>query len=166
MKDFWPIIGAGLVLAIASSIIFVAKKNGGQLPKPSPSPTPQVVEQLKDEDQPKVSMQFSGDGHYVTVSVSNLHGEQLEYNLIYDVTVKNNKIQTGVNATASIKGKTTYTQKQLLGSESSGKFTYHSDIKNAVMELTLRDANNSSIFSATYPFIILLGKSSELKVNL
>ncbi|MEK7163952.1 MAG: hypothetical protein AAB768_02290 [Patescibacteria group bacterium] len=165
MKDLWPIIAAVVILLAASSVIYVAKKNGGELPKPSPNPSPAVVVQLSDEKQPKVSMQFDAKGNYVTVTISNLHADQLEYNLIYDATVKGNQIQTGVNASTSVKGKSTYTQKQLLGSESSGKFTYHTNIKNAVMELTLRDESRSSVFSATYPFTVSSGKSSELKAN-
>ena len=64
-----------------------------------------------------------------------------------------------------LKGATTYSKKQLLGSESSGKFTYHANIKNAVMELTLRDANNSSVHSATYPFSVVAGSSVGLFAN-
>jgi hypothetical protein len=49
-----------------------------------------------------------------------------------------------------------------LGSESSGKFTYHENITNAVMELTLRDENKYSIFTATFPFTVSPGKTIEL----
>ncbi len=165
MKDLWPIIAAVVILLASASVIYVAKKNGGELPKPSPTPAPAVAVQLTDDKQPKVSLQFDTKGNYVTVTISNLHADQLEYNLIYEATVKGNQIQTGVNASTSVKGKSTYTQKQLLGSESSGKFTYHTNIKNAVMELTLRDESRSSVFSATYPFEVTPGKSSELKAN-
>lgn len=165
MKDLWPIIAAVVILLASASVIYVAKKNGGELPKPSPTSAPAVAVQLTDDKQPKVSLQFDTKGNYVTVAISNLHADQLEYNLIYEATVKGNQIQTGVNASTSVKGKSTYTQKQLLGSESSGKFTYHTNIKNAVMELTLRDESRSSVFSATYPFEVTPGKSSELKAN-
>ena len=165
MKDLWPMVAAVVILLASASVIYVAKKNGGTLPKPSPSPTPAMAVQLSNEKQPKVSVQFDAKGNYVTVTVSNLNADQLEYNLIYDATVKGNQIQTGVNASTSVKDKSTYTQKQLLGSESSGKFTYHTNIKNAVMELTLRDESRSSVFSATYPFTVSAGESSDLKAN-
>ncbi len=165
MKDLWPIIAAVVILLASASVIYVAKKNGGELPKPSSSPAPVAAVQLSENKQPKVAMQFDAKGNYVTVTISNLYADQLEYNLIYDATVKGNQIQTGVNASTSVKGKSTYTQKQLLGSESSGKFTYHTNIKNAVMELTLRDASRSSVFSATYPFEVKVDKSSDLKAN-
>lgn len=165
MKDLWPIIAAVVILLASASVIYVAKKNGGELPKPSPTPAPAVAVQLTDDKQPKVGLKFDTKGNYVTVTISNLHADQLEYNLIYDATVKGNQIQTGVNASTSVKGKSTYSQKQLLGSESSGKFTYHTNIKNAVMELTLRDESRSSIFSATYPFTVSPGESSDLKAN-
>jgi len=165
VKDWWPIAGAVVVLGIASVIIYSAKKNGGQLPVPSPKPTPEIVEQLTPDKQPKVNMAFSSDAHYVTVSIANISAASLEYNLIYDATVKGSSLQTGVNASTHLKGATTYSKKQLLGSESSGKFTYHANIKNAVMELTLRDANNSSVFSATYPFSVIAGSSVDLFAN-
>jgi len=110
-------------------------------------------------------LDFSSDGHYVTVNISNIHSDQLEYNLIYDATVKKDRIQTGVNAAAKLNGKSEYSYRQLLGSESSGKFTYHANIQNAMMELTLRDAANRSIFSATYPFTISPGKSQILTTS-
>lgn len=165
MKDLWPILVAVIVLLASAGVIWVAKKNGGQLPLPTPSPEPIAAVQLTQDKFPKVSMDFSTDGHYVSVNVENINAEQIEYNLIYEATVKGNVIQTGVNASQSLKGKKSYSQKQLLGSESSGKFTYHTNIKNAVMELTLREAKGGSVYSATYPFEVTPGKSSELKAN-
>ncbi len=161
MKGWGAIIGAILVLVISGGVIYMAKKNGGALPI-SPSPSPKAVTQLTEDKKPKVSLLFSSDAHFVTVSLSNLNADQLEYNLIYDATVKTSQIQTGVNSTADIKGKSTFTQKQLLGSESSGKFTYHTNIKNAVMELTLRDSGGHSVFTQTYPFEVSAGKSVDL----
>lgn len=161
MKGWGVIIGAVLVLVISGGVIYIAKKNGGNLPLATPSPSKAVV-QLSQDKQPKISLQFSSDAHFVTVSLSNLNADQLEYNLIYDAIVKTTQIQTGVNSTADIKGKSTFTQKQLLGSESSGKFTYHTNIKNAVMELTLRDSGGHSIFTQTYPFTVSPGQSVDL----
>jgi len=130
-----------------------------------PTPTPAMVEQLPADKAPKPSLVFSSDGHYVTVNIDNLHAAELEYNLIYDATVKKNQVNTGVTGSAKLDGKSDYTYKQLLGSESSGKFSYHENIKNAVMELTLRDENKYSIFSATYPFTVTPGKSVDLAVS-
>jgi hypothetical protein len=165
MKDLWPILAAVVVLLFSAGIIWVAKKNGGQLPLPSPTPEPTAAVQLTADKYPKVSMVFSPDGHYVTVDVENIYAEQIEYNLIYEAMVKGNVIQTGVNASQNLRGKKSYTQKQLLGSESSGKFTYHTNIKNAVMELTLREAGGGSVYSATYPFEVVAGKTSDLRSN-
>ena len=160
--SWWLAAGAVVVLVVAGAVIYMAQKGGGKLVV-SPTPSPAIVQQLSAEKQPKVSLEFTKDAHYVTVDISNLNADQLEYNLIYDATVKNNsQIQTGVNASANVKGKSTYSQKQLLGSESSGKFTFHEHIKNANMELTLRDLSGRSIFTATYPFEITPGKSVEL----
>lgn len=162
MKGWGAIIGAVLVLTISGGVIYMAKKNGGSLPIASPSPSAKAVVQLTEDKQPKISLLFSSDAHFVTVSLSNLNADQLEYNLIYDATVKTTQIQTGVNSTAEITGKSIFSQKQLLGSESSGKYTYHTNIKNAVMELTLRDSGGHSVFTQTYPFEVLLGKSVDL----
>ena len=165
MKDLWPIFVAVIVLLASAGVIWVAKKNGGQLPLPSPSPEPVAAVQLSEDKYPIVYMDFSTAGHYATVNITNVNADQLEYNLIYEATVKGNVIQTGVNASQGLKGKKTYSQKQLLGSESSGKFTYHTNIKNAVMELTLREAKGGSVYAGTFPFEVTPGKSSELKAN-
>lgn len=129
----------------------------------SVTPTPgAAAEQLPVEQQPKIQMTFSADAHFATVELSNLHAAKMEYNLIYDAKVKTSRLQTGVNDSQDITGKTSYTKKQLLGSESSGKFTYHEDIKDAVLELTLRDSANRSVFTATYPFTVTAGKTVSL----
>lgn len=161
MNKWLPIIGAVLALGISAGVIlyFKGKPNS---PLPTPTPVPETAIQLTVDKQPQVGLKFTSDGHYVTVSLSNLNADQLEYNLIYDATVKSSKLQTGVNSTANISGKSTFSQKQLLGSESSGKFTYHENITNAVMELTLRDSAGRSIFTATYPFTVKPGSSSTL----
>jgi len=129
---------------------------------PTPTPTEEPVIQLEPEKHPRVSLKFRADGHYVTVNISNIYAQAVEYNLIYDAKVKNNKLQTGVNASAKLDGQSTYSKEQLLGSESSGKFTYHANITNAVMELTLRDAAGRSIFTTTYPFEVSPGKTIDL----
>lgn len=166
MKKALPIVGIILVL-VGGGVFFASRgKNDGKgTTKVTPTPLPPAV-QLPVEQQPKVSLTFSKDAHYVTVNITNLHSDQLEYNLIYDAVVKKQQIQTGVNASAKLEGKTTYSKEQLLGSESSGKFSYHEQIKNAVMELTLRDASNRSIFTATYPFTVSAGKTIDLSPSL
>lgn len=164
MKSWLPIIGAVIVLAISAGIILSFRGKSGSL-APMPTPSPATVTPLTVEQYPQVSLTFAADAHYVTVNLSNLHADQLEYNLIYDAMVKKSKLQTGVNSTADIKGKSTFSQRQLLGSESSGKFTYHEKIENAVMELTLRDAQGRSVFTATYPFTVKAGTTSDLTAS-
>lgn len=161
--SWWLAVGAIAILVVAGGVIYSARKSGGQLVRPTPSPA--VAQQLPAEKQPQVELTFSKDGHYVTVNVSNLFADKLEYNLIYDAKVKASRLNTGVNAAASVADKSTYSYRQLLGSESSGKFTYHEDITNAVMELTLRDLSGRSIFTATYPFEVTPGKSVELTAS-
>lgn len=163
--SWWLAVGAVVILVGAGAVIYSAQKGKGSLGI-NPTPSPVVVQQLPTQKQPRVGLEFTKDAHYVTVDISNLNADQLEYNLIYDATVKNNsQIQTGVNASANVKGKSTYSKKQLLGSESSGKFTYHENIKNANMELTLRDSSGHSIFTATYPFEVKAGSSTQLSVS-
>ncbi len=152
-----------LVLVLIGFVVFKSMSNSSKAPSAAePTPTPSAVEQLSVEDQPKVSMAFSPDGHYVTVKISSIKAAQLEYNLIYDATVKKTSIQTGVSGSAQISGTNEYTNKQLLGSESSGKFTYHENIKNALMELTLRNTDGYSVYSATYPFTVSPGKTIDV----
>lgn len=157
------IILAAIVTAFLLAMVLLAKNflTSGPVSQ-APTPTPASVPQLEEDQYPQVSLDFSADGHYVTVNISNLHAAALEYNLIYDATVKDNAVNTGVTGSAKIDGQDEYSYKQLLGSESSGKFTYHQNIDNAVMELTLRDANRYSIYSATYPFEVEPGETVEL----
>ncbi|SRR3990172_9517199 len=165
MRKFPIPVLIGIVGVVGIFFIFKSKLFGPKSSGPRPTPTLGFAQQLPSEKHPKVSLDFSSDGHYVTVNISNIHSDQLEYNLIYDATVKKDRIQTGVNAAAKLNGKSEYSYRQLLGSESSGKFTYHANIQNAMMELTLRDAANRSIFSATYPFTISPGKSQILTTS-
>ena len=155
----------GVVGIIAIFSLFKSKFFSSKSSSPKPTPTLGFAEQLPAEKHPRVSLTFSSDGHYVTVNISNIYSDQLEYNLIYDATVKKDRIQTGVNAASKLNGKRDYSYRQLLGSESSGKFTYHVNIQNAVMELTLRDAANRSVFTATYPFTLPPGFTVTLKPN-
>ena len=128
----------------------------------APTPTEEPLMQLKTEEYPQISLEFSSDAHFVTVNISNLHAPALEYNLIYSATVKKDRITTGVNASEKLAGKTEYSQKQLLGSESSSRFTYHQNIQDARLELTLRDSSGRSIFTQTYPFTLSPGKTLDL----
>lgn len=164
MNKWLPIIGAILVLAVAGGIIVSLRgKPSGSLTKPTP--TPEVAQQLTPDQKPEIKIAISSDAHFATVTLSNLHADALEYNLIYDATVKGNRINTGVNSTANISGKSSFSQKQLLGSESSGKFTYHDKIANATMELTLRDAAGRSIFTSTYSFEVKAGSTQSLTAS-
>jgi|GEM_PF-5546767 len=161
MNKWLPIVGAIGALGLSAGVLlyFKGKPNSSL---PAPTLTPEAAVQLTTDKRPQVELNFSSDGHFVTVSLSSLHADQLEYNLIYDAMVKGSKLQTGVNSTANISGKTIFSQKQLLGSESSGKFTYHEKITNAVMELTLRDSGGRSTFTQTYPFTVSPGSSMKL----
>jgi hypothetical protein len=159
------ILGVIIILIVFGGVFFITRKptsNTG----PKPTPTPVMVEQLPADKAPQISLEFSKDGHYVTVNISNLNASQLEYNIIYDATVKKNQINTGVSGGArDLAGKSEYTYKQLLGSESSGKFTYHENIKNAVMEVTLRNSAGYSVFTSSYPFEVKAGKTIDLKAS-
>ena len=154
------------VLILVTILFFAFSKLSTINHQPSaPTPTPEAVKQLLPDQAPQVSLSFSTDAHYVTVNVTNIHADQIEYNLIYTATVKASQIQTGVNASKKLNGETTYTERQLLGSESSGHFTYHQNIHDATMELTLRDVQNRSVYTATYPFTLSPGSTIDLKAS-
>ncbi|TSC88351.1 MAG: hypothetical protein G01um101416_19 [Microgenomates group bacterium Gr01-1014_16] len=156
------IIVGTVVLVLILGGFFLFRKPTTNNQQPTTTPIPGIAEQLTPDQYPKARLDFSSDAHYVTVNITNIKSDQLEYNLIYDATVKGNKIQTGVNASAKLDGQTDYSYKQLLGSESSGKFTYHTKIDNAVMELALRDSAGRSVYNATLPFTVSPGTSINL----
>ena len=159
------IIAVVVGVAVIAGVFLLKSSFSNRNSSVVPTPTPEAVVQLTADQAPRVSLAFSADAHYVTVKITDIQADQLEYNLIYEATVKSNKIQTGVNASAKLEGKSEYTQKQLLGSESSGHFTYHANIQNAVMELTLRDSLNRSVFTAPYPFTVKAGTSIDLAAS-
>ena len=79
MNKWLPIIGAVVALGINAGIILYFKgKPKSSLP--TPTPTPEAAVQLAADKQPRVELKFASDGHYVTVSLSNLNADQLEYN--------------------------------------------------------------------------------------
>ncbi len=158
----WGAAIAAIAVLLVSGVYIYSMRSKGISPGGVAEPTLTEAQQLPVEKQPKVEMTFSADAHFVTVNLTNLNAAQMEYNLIYDALIKKVRNQTGVNDTQDVAGKTSYTKKQLLGSESSGKFTYHEGIKNATMELILRDAQGRSIFNATYPFEVTAGKTITL----
>lgn len=157
----WLVISIVLVLLVAGGGYVAAKKYLFS-PSTTPIPTLAPLTQLTPDQYPKVSLEFTKDGRYVTVNITNIHADKLEYNLIYDATVKGNRIQTGVSASANMDGKSDYSRQQLLGSESSGHFTYHENIQNAVLELTLRDPAARSVYSASFPFTYSPGQTQSL----
>ncbi len=161
--SWWLAVGAVVVLVIAGAFIYSAKK---QSLTSGPNPSPAIVEQLPKEKQPQAELAFTPDGHEVTVSLTNLHADVLEYTLEYTANIKKGKevtqLQTGVVGGGDIAGKSTFSEKQLLGSESSGKRVYHEDIHEASMKLTLRDSLGRSIFTATYPFEVKPGNTVSL----
>jgi hypothetical protein len=162
MKNWGAAIGAVVVLLVSGFYIYQMKNKTSA--GPAPTPTLEAAEQLPADKQPVPKLTFTKDAHEVTVAISNLHASQLEYNLIYEATVGKNKdrIETGVYGEEDINGKSTYSQKQLLGSESSGRRTFHENISNARLELTLRDADGRSVFFKSYPFDVAPGDSVEL----
>ncbi len=161
--SWWLAVGAVVVLVIVGAFFYSAKKHNLVV---GPNPSPALVEQLAKEKQPQVELAFTADGHEVTVTMANLHADTLEYTLEYTANIKKGKevtqIQTGVAGGGNISGKSTYSEKQLLGSESSGKRVYHEAIHDATMKVTLRDSQGRSIFTATYPFEVKPGAAVSL----
>ena len=158
------IIGVTL-LVVGIGIFLVFRNRAPKTENQTPTPTPGIAQQLTPDQYPKVSLDFSSEAHYATVNITNIHADQVEYELQYDATIKGNTIQSGVSASAKLDGKTDYSYKQLLGSESSGKFTYHTKIVNAEIRLTLRDNENRSVYNTTLPFTVSPGKSVDLTPN-
>src|SRR3972149_5305863 len=101
--SWWLAVGAVVILAVAGGIIYSSRRGSGSV---GPTPSPVMVEQLPVEQQPQAELAFSADGHEVTVNISNLHASKLEYNLVYDASVKKGRevsqIQTGVTGGGDI----------------------------------------------------------------
>ncbi len=112
MKKLLPVILILAIVGVGGWLIFGKGKNSSSRITPTPTETP-AAEQLAPDKQPRVSLQFSSDAHYVTVKLSNLNADVLEYNLIYDAIVKKSKINSGVSGGGKISGKSEFTVTEL-----------------------------------------------------
>jgi len=161
-------IFAVVILIGVLGLFFLKKQFSSPGSNIQPTPTEEEVMQLDPKDQPKVSLEFSSDSHYVTVKMINVNASKVEYSIIYDAKIKSkgkvSQVNTGVTGggTANKDSKTYESAKQLLGSESSGHITYHEEIKNGMVDLTLRDEKGRSVFKTNYSFTLTPGKVVEL----
>jgi len=107
---------------------------------------PQTIEPLPDKkevlietplkERPYVVLIPSRDGHWLTIHVSRIKNASiLEYELLYNTASGAN--QGSINE-VSLDGKTTYSKKILLGSESSGHYKYDEGVVKGNLTVRLR----------------------------
>ncbi|HLE48751.1 MAG TPA: hypothetical protein VI819_01850 [Patescibacteria group bacterium] len=161
MKKFIPfiLVGIGLIVVVGA-IIFVkfSKKD-----KVEESPIDEeTVAEISIEDRPIVSLIPSVDGHWLTLTITDIgiDASTLDYELVYQVEDGRTQGVPGTIKLANESGP--IVRELLLGSESSGKFRYDAGVESGVLTLRFRNDKGKLIGKLSTDFK-LLSKTDELK---
>jgi len=103
----------------------------------TPTPTPEgIIVEVSLKERPFVSLTPSSDGHWLTINVSRIkEATTLEYELLYNTA--SGAMQGSIN-TVSLEGRTSYSKRILLGSESSGNYKYDQGVEEGSLTVKLR----------------------------
>lgn len=122
------ILGAGAFFVLGKG----REKNNG----PLPTPTPEKYLEVGVEDAPFVSITPSKDGHWLKVNLERIReAETIEFELAYETSEGVN--QGAIGGPYPVPADGTYTKEILLGTESSGHYTYHQGVKGGTLTVRL-----------------------------
>ena len=136
MKKYLPLIliVVALLLLIVGGFFFWRSRKASQK-TPGLEPEGTLIETTLKE-RPYITLTPSSDGHWLTIDVARIKdADSLEYELLYNTA--SGATQGSINS-VKLEGKTTYTKKILLGSESSGRFKYDEGVSQGTLTLRLR----------------------------
>lgn len=159
-KKLIPII-AGVLIVLVVIVGFVIKNNKSK--NGSEDEEDSNVRVLSESEWPAISLTptnkpgVSGsEGHWLAFKVEKINIEgaaSMDYLLVYNTTDGG---QQGVPGTAKITGDSIEKQ-LLLGSESSGKFRYDSDVETGSITLTFRNEDGKMIGKLSSDFHLQSG---------
>lgn len=151
MKKYLPLIllGVGL-LVVVFAFIFVKSRKSAEVVDPNDE---SGLIDVPLEKRPLVSLIPTDDGHYLTLKVDKIgfSAASMDYELLYKNTLD---VTQGVPGTVNIEGKTSFENKLLLGSESSGKFRYDEGVKDGSLTLRFRDAKGKLLIKFASDFLL------------
>ncbi len=139
MKKFLPLILLGVGLLVVVVALFVVK--GG---KKDVVDEEENVAEIPLEKRPLVKLVPSEDGHWLDLSISEVMVDgaaSVDYELLY--TKLDGRVQ-GVPGKVALNGNS-IERKLLLGSESSGKYTYDEGIEGGKLSLKFRNESGKLV---------------------
>lgn len=112
---------------------------------PLSTPEPEgILIETSLEERPYITLIPSDDGHWLTVDISRIkEAETLEYELLYNTIT--GATQGSIN-TVKLEGKSSYSKKILLGSESRGHYKYDEGVTQGSLTVRLRGGNGTRKF--------------------
>ena len=130
-------IGIGLVLVIGLGFIgwfILGKNNSGEEVLPTPTPVRYV--EVSAEEAPFVSLIPSSDGHWLTLNIAGIRdAETVEYELAYDTAAGVG--QGSISSPSPVGADGKYEKRIMLGTESSGKYTFHEGVSGGSVTVKL-----------------------------
>jgi len=139
MKRFLPIILLLIGVAVlVGAFIFVKNKNSKS--KTSSDEEASLIE-VPLEGRPIVSLIPTADAHYLKLKIEKIKIESadtMEYELLYQTKEEVTQGTSGV--VEDVKGKDSYENDLLLGSESAGKFRYDEGVETGTISLKFRNS--------------------------
>lgn len=139
------IIAIVILLLVGGVLILRSRK----AKEPSVTKKPEgVLIETSLEERPYINLTPSSDGHWLTIEVSRIkETESLEYELLYNTA--SGATQGSIN-TVSLNGKSSYSKKILLGSESSGHYKYDEGVTQGTLTVRLRGGRGTRKFVSEF----------------
>lgn len=133
MKKYLPLILFVIGLGVLTVAFFVFKGK-----KTSVETEEAVLQEIVLEKQPVTSLTPSEDGYWLILKIEKIiiDAASLDYELLYKLP--DGRTQ-GVPGTVKLDGQKTIERELLLGSESSGKFTYDEGVESGTLTLRFRN---------------------------
>jgi len=133
MKRYLPLFLflVGVAALAAAFFVFRGKKT-------SPESEEAALQEVALEERPVASLIPSEDGHWLTLKIEEivLDAASLDYELLYKLP--DGRTQ-GVPGTIKLNNQKTIERELLLGSESSGKFSYDEGVEKGTLTLRFRN---------------------------
>jgi hypothetical protein len=136
MKKFLPIILLilGVVVLLGAYIFIKREKQKAVVQVPQEG----TIQEISVEKRPIVSLTPSTDGHWLKLKVEKIviNAVSMDYELLYQVP---DGRQQGVPGTIQLNGVSEIERDLLMGSESSGKFSYDQGVEKGTITIKFRD---------------------------
>jgi hypothetical protein len=165
-KKYLPFIVVIVLAVVVVGGIFIAKSRNLAS---NNTDDMQNVPDLPADQRPTLGLVPTDDGHYLNLFVDNIKvpgAESMDYELLWKATNESG-VQTtqGTSSTVQLKGQTSYTDKLLLGSESSGKFRYDKDVSQGTLTLRFRNSTGKLLGKVATDFHLQTDTTSLASVD-